>query len=387
MTFATLRPAVIPIAVSQVALEISAAVATARSDEPIGVVFFTLLPLPLLVVGTILARRRPDNAVGWGFLGMGALLSISALQEGLLNLHHDGETVPGLPAIVLVVHVLGAFAILLTLVPSLFPDGRLPGRFWRGLWWAALTTSLIGAIGALSTPQLGLTDVGILVSNPVHPPAWVDRIDVVARAVEPIIGVIALLSVPVALVVRWRRADARERTQIKVFVYFVAVYTAAGVVGFATLRGTPREVFSDAFFMSLYVAFPTVVGIAILRHGLYGIDRIISRTVTYTLITALLVVPYALVVPVITRTVNSDLAVATATLAAAGAFNPLRRRVQARVDRRFNRARYDAASTIDDFAARLRSEVDLDEVTRDLLTVVRRTVQPSYASLWLRATP
>jgi hypothetical protein len=136
---------------------------------------------------------------------------------------------------------------------------------------------------------------------------------------------------------------------------------------------------------------PVAIGVAVLRYRLWDLDRLISRTVTYTLVTVLLVVPYLLVVPAAGRLAqgSGSLAVAAATLAAAALFSPLRRRVQDLVDRRFNRRRYDAARTLDGFAARLRDQVDLDALRGELLAVVDQTMQPARATLWLRppATP
>jgi hypothetical protein len=131
---------------------------------------------------------------------------------------------------------------------------------------------------------------------------------------------------------------------------------------------------------------PVAVAVAVLRYRLWDLDRLVSRTVTYALVTGLLVLPYLLILPTATRLVggSGSLAVATATLAAAALFQPLRRRVQALVDRRFNRRRYDAARTVDVFASRLREQLDLDALSTELLAVVDQTVAPTRTSLWLR---
>jgi peptidoglycan/LPS O-acetylase OafA/YrhL len=184
----------------------------------------------------------------------------------------------------------------------------------------------------------------------------------------------------ISLAVRYRRARGVERQQVTWLLYGAVV--AACILSFDD-------------FLPVDVAFPIsfalpalTIGVAVLRYRLYDIDRIVSRTVAYGVLTALLAVPYLVVVTFASRVGGSnDLAVAVATLAAAAAFNPLRRRVQHRVDRLFNRARYDAGRTVEAFSHRLREEVDLRSVHEDLLAVVRQTVEPSSASLWLRQRP
>jgi hypothetical protein len=166
-----------------------------------------------------------------------------------------------------------------------------------------------------------------------------------------------------------------ERQQLR----WIAAGATVAVIGL--LLGS----FSSGVTYLAVVAVP--VAVAVLRYRLWDLDRLVSRTVTYTAVTALLVLPYLLILPAATRLAagSGSLAVAALTLAAAAAFAPLRRRVQALVDRRFNRRRYDAARTVERFAARLRDQVDLDAVRAELLVVVDQTVQPSQASLWLRA--
>jgi hypothetical protein len=192
--------------------------------------------------------------------------------------------------------------------------------------------------------------------------------------------------VPVAavcVVLRFRASRGVERQQLR-WVAAGAVAAAAPLLllslGFTGL--VPEDVFAIPLLLSL----PLAIAVAVLRYRLWDLDRLVSRTVTYTLVTALLVVPYLLIVPAAGRLAQGagNLAVAAATLAAAAAFAPLRRRVQGLVDRRFNRRRYDAARTVEGFAARLRDQVDLDALEAELLAVVDQTVAPSGASLWLR---
>jgi hypothetical protein len=187
------------------------------------------------------------------------------------------------------------------------------------------------------------------------------------------------------VVLRFRASRGVERQQLR----WVAAGATIATGGPALLLPLEAFVFNatpNAFAIPLLLSIPFAITVAVLRYRLWDLDRLISRTVTYALVTALLVTPYLLILPVATRLAggSGSLAVAAATLAAAAAFQPLRRRVQDLVDRRFNRRRYDAARTVDAFAARLREQVDLDALSAELLAVVDHTMQPTQVSLWLR---
>jgi hypothetical protein len=192
-------------------------------------------------------------------------------------------------------------------------------------------------------------------------------------------------------VLRFRASRGVERQQMR--------WVAAGAAGAVALLllGVPgglellpsaaaNTVLSNLVYPALLCP-PVAIGVAVLRYRLWELDRLVSRTVTYAVVTALLVLPYLVIVPAAGRLAQGagSLAVAAATLAAAAAFAPLRRRVQGLVDRRFNRRRYDAARTVDRFAVRLRDQVDLDALRAEFLAVVDQTVQPTQVSLWLRA--
>jgi hypothetical protein len=188
----------------------------------------------------------------------------------------------------------------------------------------------------------------------------------------------------VCVVLRFRSSGGVERQQLR-WVAAGATLAAAGpalVLPLEALGLAPP----DAFALPLLLAVPLAVAVAVLRYRLWDLDRLVSRTVTYTAVTALLVLPYLAIVAAIPRLAegSGSLAVAAATLTVAALFSPLRRRVQDLVDRRFNRRRYDAARTVDGFAARLREQVDLDALHTELLGVVDQTMQPTQASLWLR---
>jgi hypothetical protein len=188
-------------------------------------------------------------------------------------------------------------------------------------------------------------------------------------------------------VLRFRASRGVERQQLR----WVATGAAAAAAGPLLLipLGELGLLPEDAFAPVMLLSVPVAIAVAVLRYRLWDLDRLVSRTVTYALVTALLVVPYLLVVPTASKLAagSGSLAVAAATLAAAALFQPLRRRVQDLVDRRFNRRRYDAVRTVDGFATRLRDQVDLDALNRELLAVVDQTMQPTIASLWLRFAP
>jgi MFS family permease len=187
-------------------------------------------------------------------------------------------------------------------------------------------------------------------------------------------------------VLRFRDSRGVERQQLR-WVAFGAAASVVGpllALGLAALGVLPGE---DAFSWPLLLSVPLAIAVAVLRYRLWDLDRLISRTVAYALVTALLLIPYLLILPAADHLASGagSLAVAAVTLAVAAAFQPLRRRVQTLVDRRFNRRRYDAARTVDTFATRLRDQVDLDVLHTELLAVVDQTMQPTRASLWLRA--
>jgi hypothetical protein len=173
-----------------------------------------------------------------------------------------------------------------------------------------------------------------------------------------------------------------ERQQLR----WVAAGAAGAVVGLLAGTAAPQQTVVSSLLYATVLCVPVAVAVAVLRYRLWDLDRLVSRTVTYALVTTLLVLPYLLILPAATRLAQGagNLAVAGATLAAAAAFAPLRRGVQQLVDRRFNRRRYDAARTVAAFSARLREQVDLGSLTGELLAVVEQTVQPTQASLWLR---
>jgi hypothetical protein len=334
-------------------------------------------------VGALIVAHRPGNAFGWVFSAIGLLAVTGALAEEYAG--YAVRTRPGLlPGGVLAGWYAGwawypTVALALVFTPLLFPDGRPPSPPWRLVaWLTAATTALFVALAAVE-PTIELDD-GHLVDNPVGVAGAPSPEDSV---LDLALGLLIVAAV-VSLVVRFRRSRGDERLQLKWFTY-------AGAVLPALLLGDLLPDTASNVLFAVGISFPPVAaGIAILRYRLYDIDRLINRTLVYGLVTALLVGVYAGVV-LLAGQLFGDLgdrppswAVAGATLAVAALFQPARRRVQALVDRRFNRARYDAARTVDAFSARLRDHVDLDTLSAELLAVVDQTVQPASASLWLR---
>jgi hypothetical protein len=351
-----------------------------------------VIGVPCAGVGVLVARRQPGNPLGWLFLAIAICLLVSndggdysyfAYRLG----HHVALGPAALAADPLWVEGL----VLIPAVILLFPDGRLASRFWRGALWTygALYIVLLAAFaaataGALAAHPISVdSDGGLSVIDQPH--GWF------AIAERSILLAMLLLSVCFICrqVLSWRRSSGERRQQLKWLASGAAVTVVSLVLGvaFATTGSTTvlRE-WIDNFFWVGPAALPVCMGVAILRYRLYEIDRIISRTLAYTIVTALLVGVYAGVVLLATGVlgIHDSVAVAASTLAAAAAFSPLRRRVQRAVDRRFNRARYDADLTVAAFAARLKDEVDLESVRTDLAGVVQQTLEPAHVSVWVR---
>jgi hypothetical protein len=345
-------------------------------DTVVHIPGYTLVPL----VGALIASRQPANPYGWLWSALGVCYGVLALGEGLRRL----GALPGWLAAVLIGAPFLASLCVLVLILLLFPTGRLPGPRWR---WLARAAVLGSGAGLLVLP-FGLNNV-----QGVRPAPWAvggHAGRILAALLQSGITAMFVLVVLAAasLLVRFRRGGPVERQQLKWFILaalFASATVMADVLGVPL--GGPVWAVLDALSLAL---LPVAVGIAVLRYRLYEIDRIVSRTVSYGLLTAGLVGLYLLVVALLRPlleplTGSSTLAVAGSTLAVAAAFNPARRRLQGAVDRRFDRARYDAARAVDAFAARLRNQVDLDQVTAGLRETVVATVAPTRVAVWLRA--
>jgi hypothetical protein len=351
-----------------------------------GAAFAVTFPLGYATIGLVLCLRRPANPIGWLYAVSGLAWSLMVpLDPWVDQLLRDGRP---LPLVAQVAAVTGGFlwapgvAFGLTLPFLLLPDGRLRSPGWRVVVATAVTgAGLVLAAGSLLPGRLGETSI-------VNPFALASVAGTAARVLFDAglaLHAASMVAALVSLVLRFRASRGVERQQLR----WVAAGGTAALAGLLTtlpvgLGIAPRV--NDVVVYPAVLCGPVTVAVAVLRYRLWDLDRLVSRTVSYGLVTALLVVPYLLILPAATRLAagSGNLAVAAATLAAAALFQPLRRRVQGLVDRRFNRARYDAARTLEAFAARLRDQVDLDALAADLLAVVDQTVQPTKASLWLR---
>ena len=335
-------------------------------------------------VGAVLASRRPAHPVGWLLLALG--LSVIALGVSQAYASYGLLARPGsLPAARwaavyadaswIPLSALIGFALLLT------PTGSLPSARWR--WWARIV--VIAAVVTAALRPEALEAPFASVDNPlaVHS----SPLEVVATLGD-IITLLAVVVAGASLVVRFRRARGTERQQLRWVAWAAAlavVAVALILLSWAMLGAQAQVLWGWA--TGLYVAIlPLATGAAVLRYRLYDLDRIISRTLAYGLLTVVLGLGYAGVVLGLGGLLGQDssLAVAGATLAVAAVFQPVRRRIQHEVDRRFNRRRYHAARTIQAFSTRLRDELDLDILTGELLAVVDQTMQPTQLSLWLR---
>jgi hypothetical protein len=334
-----------------------------------------------LVVGCLILARRPGNLIGWIFTAVGLLTAAAGLAEPYATYAyaHPGSLPVPLVAAWVNTWIWSPTILLMVVFPLLlFPTGRSLSPRWRPVTWLAvgLTAAYTGA-GALA-PALQLP-TGRTVANPIGV-AGIDLDRGLLGAVLSGLLLVVLAAAILALVVRFRRSRGIERQQLKWFTYAGALVLLAPLSN--ALIGNVSYV--------LVLALPVAVGVAVLRYRLYDIDRLINRTVVYGLLTALLAGVYAGVVLVLGQLFGGiggqppSWVVAGATLAVAAMFQPARRRIQAVVDRRFNRRKYDAARTVEAFSVRLRDEVDLDALSAELLAVVDQTIQPTRASLWLR---
>jgi hypothetical protein len=349
----------------------------------------SLQALSFASMGLLVSLRRPENAVGWLFEIVGLFAAaysfahqyeVYALitRQGALP---AGEAFAWLQAWIYVPALVTCF----TFVPLLFPTGRLPSRRWHPV----LVLNGCALVGVSLADALA---PGKISQAPIENPLGVEGpiYEAITLAVPLLFLPATILSVG-ALVVRWRRARGDERQQLKIFAFaasFLPITVGIWVVtGLFELSGQAVDALEVVLVGAAFLALPVATGIAILRYRLYDIDRIINRTIVYALVTGSAVAVYAGTVFVVGTVVvgpSDNLTVAVATLAAAAVFRPALSRVQAFVDRRFYRHKYDAQHTIDAFGARLREETDLDELQQDLVAVARTTMQPEHVSVWLR---
>src|SRR5215203_4819062 len=353
-------------------------------DNTLNAVFFS-------TVGAFVASRRPENLVGW-------LLCLFALSESIqlfggeyaiyALLAHPNSLPAGEAMAWIVSWTLPIIIGLSVFYILLFPTGRLPSRGWRLLAWLTVAFILVGVIsGAFAS---GAVEGLGTIRNPLGIDGFPNAYGAVADTMAPVL----LVAAAIALFIRLRRAKGVERQQIKWFAYAAAATVIGLFLAYVipTVIDTPLwfERAGYAVLIAVIPSIPISIGIVILRYRLYDIDIIINRTLVYGSLTVTLVALYfgGIVllqsVFVVFTGERSTLAVVASTLLIAALFNPMRRRIQSFIDRRFYRSKYDAAKTLEAFSTKLRNDTDLDALSDDLQSVVRETMQPAHVSLWLR---
>ncbi|MFZ0322546.1 MAG: hypothetical protein WAN48_00260 [Actinomycetes bacterium] len=350
--------------------------------------------LALGLVGLVLAARRPQNSLGWVYLLIWDLLLVGATASAFAHWAADQAQPPA--GTVLATWVMNwawapPFAILLTFPFLLYPTGHLPSRRWRPFAWSAGVVIALWSVSFAFEDEDFANTTGAHILNP-YTPGQMYAVFNVAKVVLAITFVVLVAGCIASLVTRFRRSNETERAQLKWLLF-------AGAFSFLPLfykgdHGTGGWI--DIATGLGIALIPISMAVAVLRYRLYDIDRIISRTASYAIVTGILIATYALAVWLISHGLDlivtgvrqggtqssSSVVVAAATLTAAAVARPILRRVQTTVDRRFDRTRYDGQRSIDEFGSRLRDEVDPDNVAHDLMAVVSGALQPSQVTLW-----
>lgn len=333
------------------------------------------------VAGLVIVLRRPGHPVGWLLLAFGFLSSVGICGVLLAS----RWMAAGYPISAAWSDAVG-YALMtpgIQAVPAvliLFPEGRIPGRRGRPLLWLVGAGALAGALAALLNGGWGGDIEQALVVSPLRA-STAPLGDLMSSAFYLLLA-LSIIGGSVSLLIRWRVSRGLERQQIK----WLAIAASLVVLALAVAGFNTQDLWEIVLVAAALSLIPVAIGIAILRYRLFEIDRIISRTVTYGLVVGMLGLVALGLVTLLTRFLPSDdpLVVAVATLAVAALFNPLRKRVQLLVDRRFNRARYDSQRVIDAFAEKLRDEMDPDAVVDGWVDVVEDTVQPTTVGVWVK---
>jgi hypothetical protein len=349
-------------------------------------------------VGVVVARRQPRNAVGWILLGFAvalAALNCAGAYADLVYRFGQG-TLPLGPVAVLLGLLWAPAIVLIPLAVLLFPDGTLPSSRWR---WVLRAYLVIGACWPVSIYAIAIATITghriqvdpggslTIISHPAGDAAWLTPVQ---ELILPVLVVFWLVFMG-RQVASFRRSSDERRQQLKWLLSGATVCLLSGaVITLGASLDTHPSALAQAMVSiasALLIAFPLSMGVGILKYRLYDIDRLISRTLAYAIVTGLLVGVYAGLVLLATQalpvSLSTPVAVACATLVAVALFNPLRRRVQHMVDRRFNRARYDADGAVAAFAARLQDATDLDAVRDDLAGAVYKSLEPAHISVWI----
>ena len=349
----------------------------------------TLLAIGFAPVGAVIVPRiSSKNPIGWLFCVIGLLWAVMhfSAQYAIYTLLAVPSSLPASQAAAWMMCWVWVPACgLIVFLLLLFPDGRLPNRRWRWFAWFSLLLTVVGVISQALAPG------SVYYLRGIHNPLGVEGLPNVGEQVQTVMFTLIFVSAG-SLFVRWLRASGVERQQLKWFTYsstlaisgVILTFTISDAIGALWLEWVGYVVLVVGF-----IGIPISMGIAILRYRLYNIDFLINRTIVYGLLTAILVALYFCGIVVLQRFFvlltgqQSTLAVVASTLLIAALFNPLRRRIQSFIDRRFYRSKYDARKTLEAFSAKLRDETDLDALSDDLVSVVRETMQPAHLSLWL----
>jgi hypothetical protein len=365
---------------------LSRAAAHASGGDLIVDAEFLAIVLVFSSMGTLIASRQPRNPIGWILCGVGLAGALATFSHGYADHWLDGRGGPDLLGKTAALY--GELSWMPLVLPCatflllLFPDGRLLSRRWRWVARCAAAGIVLSFVGAALIP-------GKIPDYPtVMNPYGLTELSDPLQALGGLLVVVAIVGSPLSLILRFRRAGAYQQQQIKWLALagaVAAVTLVAATAGYDVLG----ETIANVAILLTVLGLPLATGIAILRHRLYDIDVVINRTLVYGALTATLGAVYMgsvllLQLALDPLTSNSSLAVAVSTLAVAALFQPARARIQAIVDRRFYRHKYDAARTLEQFSARLREQVDLDALGGELRTVVSETMQPAHVSLWLR---
>jgi hypothetical protein len=357
----------------------------------------TVIAISFSVVGAVIAPHfPPHNPIGWIFCAIGlvagmrlfvaeyAVVTLLAEPGSVPGMLPGGEALAWISSWLWVSHI-GLFVFL----ALLFPDGRPPSPRWWPFAWLVGVVVVVGTVSVALWPE---TAAGFdLVNHPLGIEVATDTIN----PVETILYALGLIATT-SLLVRLRRSKGVERQQVKWFAYAVTVLATSAILAYVVSEAMDVDWLrwvSSVLVMISVVGLPVAVGIAILRYRLYNIDLLINRTLVYGALTAVLVLVYfgsVVLLQELFRMLTgqrSQLAIVASTLAIAALFNPLRRRIQSFIDRRFYRRKYDAVKTLAAFNAKLRTETDLDALSDDLIEVVEETMQPAHVSLWLRSDP
>jgi hypothetical protein len=351
----------------------------------------TLLAVGYSTVGAAVASRRPGNPIGWVLCAIG--LSWGAYHYSSEYVTYARLAAPwSLPPAKAAAWIASWLWVpglgLIVFLALLFPSGRLPSPRWRPFAWLSAVLVAVGTIMAAFSPGARF---GLSVRNPLG----IEGLPNVYEQLQALMFALIFVA-SASLVVRLHHARGVERQQIKWVAYAGALAAGASLPTYTIFEAMDLrwlEMVGHVPALVGILGVPTAVGIAILRYRLYGIDIVINRTLVYGALTAILVAHYfgSIVwlqwVFVLLTGQQSTLAVVASTLVIAALFNPLHRWVQAFVDRRFYRSKYDARKTLESFSAKLRDETDLDALSNDLVGVVRETMQPAHISLWLRPDP